>query len=183
MREMKNSNTALHRSNRHNITSHEVFVCLLSCSPTIHPSMDACRQVNRSHFLGALRGLTPSSQREGINPARPLPPHLSALLSDSLAVMSETLQVCVCVCRLVVGLVLWVICQDMSRRCLSTIFSVESSRVANKGRPRPEYRFRQEILYNANTKDRQNVERRTLPLLFCPYSVRQENAELQAVLL
>ncbi|CAM9878639.1 unnamed protein product, partial [Ectocarpus fasciculatus] len=50
-------------------------------------------KVTRSHFLGALRGLTPSSQREGINPARPLPPHLSALLSDSLAVMSETLQV------------------------------------------------------------------------------------------
>ncbi|CAM9884431.1 unnamed protein product, partial [Hapterophycus canaliculatus] len=50
-------------------------------------------KVTRSHFLGALRGLTPSSQREGINPARPLPPHLSALLSDSLAAVSETLQV------------------------------------------------------------------------------------------
>lgn len=53
-------------------------------------------QVTRSHFLGALLSLTPSSQREGINPARPLPPHLSALLSDSLEVMSETLKVEVC---------------------------------------------------------------------------------------
>ncbi|CAM9995195.1 unnamed protein product, partial [Laminaria digitata] len=50
-------------------------------------------QVTRPHFLGALRGLTPSSQREGINPARPLPPHLSALLSPYLASMAETLQV------------------------------------------------------------------------------------------
>ncbi len=84
---------------RHHSVPHSLYLALslpLSLCLSIYLSLTfvpSPAQVTRSHFLGALRGLTPSSQREGINPARPLPPHLSALLSDSLATMSEALQV------------------------------------------------------------------------------------------